>query len=119
MKIQIILISFSIIFALVAAYLSLKSMKSWKENDFDTIKAKVFLDKSFLNNNFKFTVALVWIMIGFVSIHSILEYVEFTGNIFYGFYLIYYGVLPMAMLSLVTVTYLWFKVLNRHQYKIS
>lgn len=109
---QIILISISLIFAIIAVYLSIKSLESWKENDSDIIKARVFLNKSFLNNNFKITLALVWIIIGLVSIHSIMEYLKFNGSIFYGFDLIYYGVLPLAMLSLVLITYMWFKVLS-------
>lgn len=114
---QIILISISLIFAIVAVYLSIKSLKSWKENDLDIIKAKVFLDKSFLNNNFKISLALAWIIIGLVSIHSIMEYLEFNGSIFYGFDLIYYSVLPVAMLSLVLMTYIWFKILSRPQHR--
>ncbi len=114
-----ILIVLPILFALVAAYFSINSWRRWKKSDFDTIKAKVFLDKSFLDYNFKLSLAVVWIVGGLISLHSIMEYLEINGSISYGFYNVYYGVLPVAMLSLVLVTYLWFRLLSKHSKKLS
>lgn len=118
-EIYIILVALSLIFAISAAYFSINSWRRWKENDIDTIKAKVFLDKSFLDYNFKLSLALVWIMGGLVSLHSIMEYVQIKGGMSYGFYNVYSGVLPVAMLSLVSVTYTWFKLLSKNPKKLS
>lgn len=114
-----ILIALSLVFAITSACVSIKNWKIWRESDFDMIKAKVFLDKSFLDNNFKLSLALVWIMGGLVSLHSIMEYWELKGTMSYEFYHVYYGLLPVAMLSLVLVTSIWFKLLNKHSKKIS
>lgn len=113
-EIYAILAALSLAFAMTAACFSIYSWRRWKESDFDTIKAKVFLDKSFLNYNFKLSLAVVWIVGGLVSLHSIMEYVELYGSIPPGFYNVYYGALPVAMLSLVLVTYTWFKLLNKN-----
>lgn len=114
-----ILVALSLIFAFIAAYFSINSWIRWKESDFDTIKAKVFLDKSFLDYNFKLSLAVVWIVGGLISLHSIMEYIEINGSIPAGFYNVYYGALPVAMLSLVLVTYLWFRLLSKHSKKLS
>ncbi len=115
-----ILVALSLVFTLIAAYFSINSWRLWKESDFDTIKAKVFLDKSFLDYNFKLSLAVVWIVGGLISLHSIMEYIELYGrSIPVGFYNVYYGVLPVAMLSLVLVTYLWFRLLSKHSKKLS
>lgn len=118
-EIYTIMVALSLIFGVIAAYFSINSWRRWRESDFDTIKAKVFLDKSFLDYNFKLSLSAVWIVGGFVSLHSIMEYFEIKGSIPYGFYGIYYIVLPLAMLSLVSVTYTWFKLLGKHTKKFS
>lgn len=117
LEINVILIAFSLIFAGVSAYFSFRSWRCWKISDLDVIKARVFLDKSFLDNNFKLSLAVVWTMGGLVSLHSIMEYAELTGSTWYGFYNVYYAALPVAMLSLMLVTYLWFKLLCKQKPK--
>jgi len=64
-------------------YLSVRNLVRWKEIGMDTTKAKVFLDKSFLNANFKLTLAAV----GLIFIHFIImEYLEFTGFPLHGLF---------------------------------
>lgn len=114
-----ILIALSVVFAIISAGISIKNWKIWKESDLDTIKAKVFLDKSFLDTNFKLSLAMVWIMGGLVSLHSIMEYREIKENASNGFNHFYYGLLPAAMFGLMLVTSAWFKLLNKHSKKPS
>ena len=74
--ISIISVTLLLMLAVIATYLSVNNLLRWKKIEMDTAKAKVFLDKSFLNNNFKLTLAVV----GLVFIHFILmEYVQLTG----------------------------------------
>ena len=101
-----------LILAAVATYLSIKNLLRWKEIEMDTTRARVFLDKSFLNANFKLTLAVV----GLVFIHFIImEYVELTGFPLQGlFNVIYFGSFLGSMLALVSLVYIWYKLLSKN-----
>jgi len=101
-----------LILAAVATYLSIKNLLRWKEIEMDTTRARVFLDKSFLNANFKLTLAVV----GLVFIHFIImEYVELTGFPLQGlFNVIYFGSFLGSMLALVLLVYIWYKLLSKN-----
>ena len=98
-----------LILAAIAIYFSVKTLLRWKEIEMDTTRARVFLDKSFLDANFKLTLAAV----GLVFIHFIMmEYIEFTGFPLQGlFSVIYFGFFLGSMLALVLLVYLWYKLL--------
>jgi len=100
-----------LILAAIATYLSVRNLLRWKEIEMDTTRAKVFLDKSFLNGNFKLTLAAV----GLVFIHFIImEYVELTGFPLQGFFqVIYFGFFLGSILALVLLVYLWYKLLRK------
>ena len=57
--ISLISVTLLLILAAIATYLSVKNLLRWKEIEMDTAKARVFLDKSFLNANFKLTLAML------------------------------------------------------------
>ncbi len=109
--ISLISVTLLLIFAAIAAYLSVKNLLRWKEIEIDTARARIFLDKSFLNANFKLTLAAV----GLVFIHFIMmEYVEFTGFPLQGlFHVIYFGFFLGSMLALLLLVYSWYKLLHK------
>lgn len=111
-SISIAFFTLSLIFGLVAAYFSIKSWILWKNSALETIKARVFLSKSFLNHNFTLSLIIFWSLIGLVILHSIMEYIELTGSISYGFYIVYYGLFPVALLLLIFLTRMWYKILS-------
>jgi hypothetical protein len=112
-EIYVTLIALFLIFASISAYFSIKSWILWRKSDITTIKAKVFLDKSFLDYNYKLVLFAVWFTIGLILTHLIMEYVELTGRVSYSFYLVYYSLFPVAMLSVMLVTYMWYKLLSK------
>lgn len=93
-----------------ATYLSAKNLVRWKEIEIDTTRARVFLDKSFLNANFKLTLTVV----GLVFLHFIqMEYVELTGFPLEGvFHVVYFGLFIGSMVALLMLVYLWYKLLH-------
>jgi hypothetical protein len=106
-----ITVALLLILAAIATYLSVKNLLRWKKNEMDTTKARVFLDKSFLNDNFKLTLAAV----GLVFIHFIImEYAELTGFPLQGFFnVIYFGFFLGSMVALVLLVNLWYKLLHK------
>ena len=106
------LITFSLLFTVIAACLSIINWRRWNNIETDTMKARVFLDKSFLNSNFKLTFVTVVVVGGMVSLHSLMEYLELDGTDFAGFDLLYYGMLPLATGCLMLLAYMWYKLLN-------
>lgn len=104
-------ITLLLILAAIATYLSIRNLVSWREIKNDTMRARVFLDKSFLNANFKLTLVLV----GLLFLHFIImEYTEFTGIILHGFYLVvYYALLVTSMVALLLLVYIWYRVLHK------
>lgn len=112
-EIYVTLIALFLIFAAISAYFSIKSWILWKKSDITTIKAKVFLDKSFLDYNYKLVLIAVWFTVVLVFLHLIMEYIELTWSVSYRFYLVYYSLFPAAMLSLMFVAYMWYKLLSK------
>jgi len=106
------LMAFSLIFAVLAICISIHNWIRWKKIEPETTKARVFLDKKFLDINFRLTLATVVIVGGMVSFHSIMEYFELAGISFEGFYIYYYSLLPVATACLMLMAYMWFKLLN-------
>jgi len=109
MAISLISVTLMLILAAIAAYLSVKNLLRWKEIEMDTIRAKAFLDKSFLNANFKLTLAAS----GLVFIHfMMMKYVEFTGFPLQGLLnIIYFSFFLGSALALTLLTYIWYKLL--------
>ena len=103
---------FSLIFAVLAIFICIINWIRWKKTEPETTKARVFLDKKFLDTNFKLSLVTVVIVGGMVSLHSIMEYFELVGIDFAGFYIYYYSLLPIATGCLVLLSILWFKLLN-------
>ena len=112
------LMMLTLVFAGIAICISIINWIRWKKIEPETTKARVFLDKKFLDTNFKLTFVTVVIVGGMLSFHSIMEYFELVGIDFAGFYLYYYSLLPLAMGCLVLLSYMWFKLLNMKLKKI-
>ncbi len=106
------LLVISMAFTVMAVYFSVINWKRWKEIETDTIKARVFLDRQFLNLNFKITLVSVILVGGMATLHLLMECFELAGFKFSGFYLLYYGMLPVATGILTILAYLWHKLLT-------
>jgi hypothetical protein len=106
------LMAFSLIFAVIAIFISIYNWIRWKKIEPKTMKARVFLDKKFLDTNFKLTLITVMIIGGLLSLHSIMEYFELVGIDFKGFYIYYYSLLPVATACLMLMAFMWSKLLN-------
>jgi|SRR5450759_4318396 uncharacterized membrane protein len=109
--ISLISVIMLLILAVIATYLSVKNLLRWKKIEMDTAKARVFLDKSFLNTNFKLTLAVV----GLIFIHFILMEVQLAGFPLQGlFNVIYLSSFLVSMLALVLLVYTWYKLLSKN-----
>ena len=110
-ELSFISVTVLLILAFIATYFSIKNLMRWKEMEIDLTRARVFLDKSFLNSNFKLT----FLLVGLLFLHFIImEYHEVNGIIIQGFYLVlYYVTFVASMLALVLLVYIWYKVLYK------
>jgi len=109
--ISLISVALLLILAVIVTYLSANILLHWKGIEMDTARARVFLDKSFLDNNFKLTLAVI----GLVFTHFILmEYVQITGFPLQGlFNIIYFSSFLCSMLALVLLANTWNKLLGK------
>lgn len=106
------LMAFSLFFAAIATYISIINWIRWNNIETETLKARVFLDKSFLKSNFRLTIATVVIVGGMIGLHSLMEYFELVKFDFSGFYILYYGLLTVATGVLMLMAYLWYRFLH-------
>jgi hypothetical protein len=110
-EIRNITLIFSLIVAAIGIYFSLKSWERLKEIEINALKARAFLDKSFIYTNFKFTL----VVIGLVTIHMIMESFEFDGILPPELYPVYYAVFPVAILCLLLMIYSWYRLLYKEK----
>jgi hypothetical protein len=103
---------FSMIISVFAIVISIFNLAKWVNIEPETTKARVFLDRKFLNTNFKLTFLIIIISGVLISIHSTMEYFQIVGVEFSGFYIIYYGLLPAVTVCLLLLAFYWFKLLN-------
>lgn len=103
---------FSIIVAVFAIFISIINLIKWVKTEPETAKARVFLDRKFLDTNFKLTFLIIIISGVLISIHSIMEYFQLVGFDFSGFYIIYYSLLPAVTVCFLLLAYYWFKLLS-------
>lgn len=110
-ELSLISITVLLILASIATYFSIKNLIRWKKNEMDITRARVFLDESFLNSNFKLT----FLLVGLLFLHFIImEYHEVTGIIMQGFNLVlYYVTFIGSMLVLVLLVNIWYRVLYK------
>ena len=111
-ELSFISVTVLLILASIATYFSIKNLMRWKEIEIDLTRARVFLDESFLNSNFKLT----FLLVGLLFLHFIImEYVELTGFPLQGlFNVIYFGSFLGSMLALVLLVYIWYKLLSKN-----
>ncbi len=110
-EIYSISLAFSLIVAGIGVYFSFKSWARLKKSDLDTLKARVFLDKSFVSTNFKLTL----VVIGLVTFHMIMEITELGGTLPPELHPVYYGVFPVVILILVQMIFMWYRLLNKEK----
>jgi len=103
---------FSVIIAVFAIFISIINLIKWVNIEPETTKARVFLDKKFLNTNFKLTFLIIIISGVLISVHSMMEYFQLVGIEFSGSYNIYYILLPAVTVCLLLLAYYWFRLLN-------
>ncbi len=111
-EISQIAVTLLLLLAAIATYLSIKNFIRWKEIEIDTTRARVFLDRSFLDTNFKLTLVLV----GLLFLHFIImEYVEFARIVLHGYlHVVYYSVLIVSVLALVLLVHRWYILLHKN-----
>lgn len=111
------IIAASYILAVLAAHYSFKNWIRWKEIEVDTVKARIFLDKSFLVNNFRLTFVAIGIMAGLTSTYLLVEYAGIKSDLTLPLRLnlVYFSVFPVALLSFVLVAYarMWHQLLYK------
>ena len=103
---------FSMVISLFAIFISIFNLAKWVNIEPETTKARVFLDRKFLNTNFKLTFLIIIISGVLISVHSMMEYFQLVGIEFTEFYTIYYSLLPAVTVCLLLLAYYWFKLLN-------
>lgn len=106
-----ILIAITLILVAGGIYLLYINLLRWKEIDHDTVRARVFLDRSFLKMHF----FLLLTMGGIAVLHILMEPLEKLGIVPDGllWMIIYEGGHIVIMLNLVLITYLWYILLHR------
>lgn len=114
--IEFIFIAIGLAFVIGIAFYSIHNWFRWRESNISIIRAKVFLDKSFLEYNFKLTIILVLSIALSISLTLMRDYLKLSDNISNVFSLINFSLLPIAMLSLGFVVQRWHKVLERPKY---
>lgn len=110
-EIYYISLVFSLIVAAIGVNFSLKSWARLKKSELDTLKARVFLDKSFVYTNFKLTL----VVIGLVTFHMIMEITELRGTLPPELHPVYYGVFPVVILILVQMIHMWYGLLHKEK----
>ncbi len=110
-EIYYISLAFSLIVAAIGVYFSLKSWVRLKKIELDTLKARVFLDKSFVYTNFKLTL----VVIGLVTLHMIMEITELGETLPPELHPVYYGVFPVVILILVQMIHMWYRLLHKEK----
>lgn len=118
MDIDYVLIGVSYILAIAAAHLSFKNWERWQGIEFDTIKARIFLDKSFLIDNFRLTFISIGVMVGLTSVFLILAYSGVYG-LSQKLYLLHFSVFPLAIMCLIQVvnSYRWYRLLHKKKFR--
>ncbi len=101
-----ILSSSSVILALIGLYFVIRILMKWKKIDKDTLKARVFLNKNFLEKNWLY----VFFSGAFLTIHLSLEFLT-SSNYFISEWLEMLSKILefMALVFLVILAYEWFK----------
>ncbi len=102
---------FSLIVAAIGVYFSLKSWARLKKIELDTLKARVFLDTSFVYTNFKLTL----VVIGLVTFHIIMEITDLGGTLPPELHPVYYGIFPVVILILVQMIFMWYRLLHKEK----
>ena len=114
--IEFIVIAICLVFAVAITFCSFDNWLHWKESNISTIRAKVFLDKSFLEHNFKLTIVLVLLIVLLTSLNLMTEYIKLTGALSNVFSIINFGILPATMLSLGFVVQRGHRILDGPKY---
>ncbi len=108
-----ILVTVTLILIAIGIYLLYINLLRWKEIEHETVRARVFLDESFLKTHF----LLLLVMGGIAVLHVLMEPLEILGFVSDGLLwkIIYEGGHIVIMLDLVLLAYLWYKLLHRKQ----
>ncbi len=103
------LIGFGILLAIIGLYLVMKILVLWNHTSNNVIKARVFLNKQFLNRNFMFTLVLGFFVVG----QFFLQFVD-TYGLLSGLDIQQIGVLfsVVSMILLVTLASFWLELLS-------
>ncbi|VVB93995.1 Uncharacterised protein [uncultured archaeon] len=107
-----ILSSGSIILALIGFYFVVRIWMKWKNLDKDVFKARVFLDKNFLEKNW----ILVFLSGASLTIHQSLEFIKYSNYFISEWSETLSAALGfLALVFLVILAYEWFKFIIPHK----
>lgn len=76
-KMELILFEIAVLFSFAGFYFGIKALLSFRNTPDDILRAKVFLTKNFLHNNF----VIILIVGCLVFLHTILEFLEYGFEI--------------------------------------
>lgn len=113
-ELQVIIISTSVLFAVIGLYLAIRAWSSWTRTDEEVLRAKAFITIQFLHRNFM----LIFLMGGFIALHTFLEFIEIFGypslliSIAKHIRILYFLTLTVSTLMLVLLGYYWCKLLS-------
>lgn len=99
----------SIILALIGLFLVVRIWMKWKNIDKDVLKARVFLDKKFLEKNWIY----VFLTGASITIHKSLELLMASGYILNDWIELLSGFFEFsALVFLIILAYEWFKLIS-------
>lgn len=97
----------SVIIALIGFYLAIRVWVMWKNIDMDVLKARVFLDKKFLEKNWRY----VFLTGASLTAHQFLDFLMQLNYIVNGLFKQLSEVLEfLALVFLVILAYEWFTI---------
>jgi len=97
----------SVLFAFIGLYFVTRIWFRWKTMSIEVIKARVFLNKRFLELNW----AYVFLAGSMLTLHQLLEYLMYLNYLNRDFSYLSETLEFLALVFLVVLAYLWFKLL--------
>lgn len=105
---NIILVGASVITALAGLFFVLRIWTVWKRVDKDVLKARVFLDRDFLEKNWIY----VFLAGAFIAIRRVMQLLELLGfSVSSGWVTYLYDIMGIIVIvMLVMLAYYWYKL---------
>jgi hypothetical protein len=105
----------SILLILVGIFIIILDIRLWYKNELNTLKAKVFLDKNFLKNNF-IIFSIIGLSIGYHVFIETVQYGRFQipSSIRSIAFILYYGSLLVGLACIPVMGITWHNLLKKN-----